>query len=535
MIRDLKPEPAHAPGRHSQMDTSFVPVVGHYLRGGVLARNTFLNFVGQALPLIIGIVTIPYIIRGVGTEGFGILSLAWVLLGNFSIFDLGLGRATTQLVATALGKGDIEQVSGYVWTTVALQGLLGLVGGALLAAITPLLVEHVLNTPFELLSETKITFYLLAASLPPVLLSGSFRGLLEAAQRFDLVNAVKIPSSTAIFLLPLGGVLVALRVSEIVALLAVSRVVTLLAYAGLCVKTFTALRRGIFIRKDAMRRLFSFGGWVTVSNAVSPIFLYLDRFLIGSLLTMTALAYYNAAYEAVTRLWIFPTSLVVTLFPAFSALEGSNDRPRTEILFVRSVKYLLLVMGPVVLGLAFFAAEALALWIGQEFAQQSTITFQLLVLGVFVNSLAHVPFTFLYSVGRPDIPAKFHLLEVPFYVAVGWTLVEKWGIAGAAGAWTLRVSADSLLLFVVWYRSSSIVASRLVENGLIQAIIMLAGLGLGGYLVVYGLSRDGYAVLGFLSLTAGFLYAGWRYALGDAERVWLGNLLGYLAGKQGTI
>lgn len=77
------------------------------ISGEILARNTLLNFVGQALPLV-AVVTIPFIVRGLGIERFGLLSLAWVVLGYFTIFDLGLGRATTKYVAEALGKGDEE-------------------------------------------------------------------------------------------------------------------------------------------------------------------------------------------------------------------------------------------------------------------------------------------------------------------------------------------------------------------------------------------------------------------------------------------
>ena len=40
------------------------------ITGGLLARNTLLNFIGQAVPLLVGVVTIPFIVRGLGTERF---------------------------------------------------------------------------------------------------------------------------------------------------------------------------------------------------------------------------------------------------------------------------------------------------------------------------------------------------------------------------------------------------------------------------------------------------------------------------------
>ena len=91
------------------------------LSGRLLAHNTFLNFPGQVLPLLVGMITIPFIIRGLGTERFGLLSLAWVVLGYFTIFDLGLGWATTKFVAEALGKGKEDQLPRLVWMAVTVQ------------------------------------------------------------------------------------------------------------------------------------------------------------------------------------------------------------------------------------------------------------------------------------------------------------------------------------------------------------------------------------------------------------------------------
>ncbi|MCK4486482.1 MAG: hypothetical protein KAU38_06960 [Desulfobacterales bacterium] len=68
-------------------------------RGSRLARNTALNLLGLCLPLVVAIFAIPLLIKGLGTDRFGILTLAWVLIGYFSLFDLGLSHAPTKLMA----------------------------------------------------------------------------------------------------------------------------------------------------------------------------------------------------------------------------------------------------------------------------------------------------------------------------------------------------------------------------------------------------------------------------------------------------
>ena len=448
------------------------------ISGKLLAHNMLLNLIGQGLPLLVGVVSVPFIIRGLGTDRFGLLSLAWVVLGYFAIFDLGLGRATTKFVAEALGKGEEKEIPRIAWTSVTVQALFGLLGSMFLIALTPLLVGRILNVPPELIGEAKVMFYILAPSVPIILISSSFQGILEAFQRFDLVNAVKIPSSTLTFLLPLFGLYFGFRLPGIVMLTLLARIGALLVYIMLDFRIMPQLRK-YSGSLSLFPHLFSFGGWVTVTNIVGPILVYLDRFLIASLLSMASVAYYSAPYGMVTRLSIISTSLSVTLFPAFSSLEGAENKEKIGTIFARSVKYILLTLGPVVLIVMLFARDILGLWLGTEFLLESTIVLQVLALGVLINSLAHTPFALLQGVGRPDIPAKFHLFELLIYIGIAWLLVSKWGINGAAMAWTLRVTLDTFLLFGAVFGVYKLSPQTLSINGVWRAgliFVILAGL-----------------------------------------------------------
>ena len=489
------------------------------ISGKLLAHNMLLNLIGQGLPLLVGVVSVPFIIRGLGTDRFGLLSLAWVVLGYFAIFDLGLGRATTKFVAEALGKGEEKEIPRIAWTSVTVQALFGLLGSMVLIALTPLLVGRILNVPPELIGEAKVMFYILTPSVPIILISSSFQGILEAFQRFDLVNAVKIPSSTLTFLLPLFGLYCGFRLPGIVMLIFLARIGALLVYIMLDFRIMPQLRK-YSGSLSLFPHLFSFGGWITVTNIVSPILVYLDRFLIGSLLSMASVAYYSAPYEMVTRLSIISTSLSVTLFPAFSSLEGVENKEKIGTIFARSVKYILLTLGPVVLIVMLFARDILGLWLGTEFLLESTIVLQVLALGVLINSLAHTPFALLQGVGRPDLPAKFHLFELLIYIGIAWLLVSKWGINGAAMAWTLRVTLDTFLLFGAVFGVYKLSPQTLSINGVWRAGLI--------FVILAGLSFLVKSLTGFLGLPVQILLIipvfglfglfCWRYVIDTSDR-----------------
>ena len=60
-----------------------------------------------------------------------------------------------------------------------------------------------------------------------------------------------------------------------------------------------------------------------------------------------------------------------------------------------------------------------------------------------------MPFGLVQGIGRPDLAAKLHLVELPFYLLILWWLLDDYGIVGVAIAWVIRVSIDAVLLFIM--------------------------------------------------------------------------------------
>ena len=75
---------------------------------------------------------------------------------------------------------------------------LGVLAAALALAFTPLLV-HTLQMPAALNGEARLCFYILGLCIPFVIVAAGLRGFLEAFQRFDLVNAVRLPSGALMY------------------------------------------------------------------------------------------------------------------------------------------------------------------------------------------------------------------------------------------------------------------------------------------------------------------------------------------------
>lgn len=487
--------------------------------GAVLARNTVLNLGRHVIPALVGAISIPFVVQALGTPRFGILSLAYVLLTYFTLFDVGLGRATTKYVAEAIGRAEHSRIPELLWSAVLVQVALGVMAGGLLAAGAGPLARHVLQIPPELMWEAITTFRMLGLVIPVLLLTRSFGGVLEATQRFGVVNAVRIPINSLSFLAPLAGDAMSLGLPGIIGLILLLRLTALGLFVAFVFRVHPAAAR-VTLSGKTLRSLFAYGTWIGVTGLVGPILTYLDRFLLGAVVGVTAVAYYAAPYDGVVRLWLIPASMMLTVFPAFSALDGAGDDNRLGVLFRKVIKFQILALSPILVLLVVFTEEVLLLWLGADFVEASSLAVRVLAGGLLANAVAHVPLSLLQGIGRPDIPAKLHMAELPAYAVLAWFFVGTWGIAGAALAWSVRVVVDAILLFVAAARLRPAV---LQGDGAgtatrASAALVLFTLAVAG--AKFGFANDGFAwraAVVFVGSSA-YIATVWMYLLDPSDR-----------------
>ena len=501
-----------------------------------IARNTALNLINRAILVPLGILAIPSILHGMGIERFGLFSLTWTLLSYFAILDLGLGQATTKFMATGLDVDKTYSLSSIFWTASFIMVGLGVVFGTITMLLSPWLVNRILTPPENLIPESIRMFTLLAVSVPFILFNNSLRGALEAMQRFDLVNAVRTPYSAAIYLSPLLGYKIGWQVDKLSVLLLLIVIVTFLVYFILCVKVVPHIFQDVKIHTALVRALLSYSKWVALSNFVAPMLVYLDRFLISAILSVAVLPHYTAPYEGLTRLWMIPMSITAALFPTLSRV-GSNDNESRDAswLITSGLKFILLTLGPITVFITMFPKEILTVWMGTEFANASSVVTQILALGILVNSLGRLPATMFLGKGYPDIPAKLHLIELPFYIILTLICLNLWGINGAAFTWTIRVGVDTLLLFIIAKKHKDI-RLNVINTHSIIAVISLAGMILFGILIRNVIHGPGwfYQALFFLVMMVVYTWIGWFKILDKKEQAYLSKFLMKLNPKKIT-
>lgn len=406
-----------------------------------IGGNTALNLGSALAPIVLTAITVPLYVDAVGVARFGVLSLAWLLLGYFGVFNLGLGRATANDLAK-LRDASAEERQNVFWTALAMNAALGLVGGAALLAFGRLLVRQVLDLPQSLQLELLDALPWLALGVPFLTISIVCYGALEGLERFAVVNSIQVATAFVFQLAPLAVAhAVSPSLSSVVPMLVLAPVLGAVLAIVACARLLPLAGRP---RVDGVsaRRLFRYGGWVTVSDLVGPLLTVLDRFAIGAVSGARALGVYAVPSSVVTRLGVLPMSLARALFPRLSLLSELAARSIART----STRALAVVMTPLVVVALVLAEPLLRAWVGDGIAGEGAPVAEILLVGLWFNSLAFIPSTSLLARRRPDVPAKLHVAELPPYLAGLWAALTLWGIEGAAAAWTVRVVVDAALL-----------------------------------------------------------------------------------------
>jgi O-antigen/teichoic acid export membrane protein len=407
-----------------------------------LRHNILYNLVGSGIPILVTIATVPLYIQVVGEARYGVLALLWTVFGYFGLFDFGLSRATAHRLATLRGAPLKERASVF-YTACVLNIAFGLVAAVVLYVSAEGVLSLFAKESGDLHSEIVQVLPLIVAFFPLGLIGGVFAGCLESNERFLELNAQQVAGSVLWQCLPLALVYFVKADLQHAVLGAVVARGLSTAWQGWTCLSWAAPAGRPSISRRYLKDLLRYGGWTTVTNAISPLLTSIDQFIIGALLGPRAVAHYNVPYGIATKALIPPAAFTRALFPrlAHYSEAEAQDLCRTSLLLISGL--MAAACAPAVL-LARFALE---LWVGREFAAASHAAAELLIIGVWVNGVTLLPYTLLQARNRPDVIAKLHALEIiPFLVIVGFA-ITMFGLPGAAAAWGLRVTIDGVLLF----------------------------------------------------------------------------------------
>jgi len=404
-------------------------------------RNIGSNIVGTILPALAALAAVPLLLSHLGLERFGIFSMQVAALFFFGLSDFGISRAIVLLSFEPGSAGAPAWVRPYRIGLRYSAMLAAAVAAVGLVVAAGLRIWHPATAdPADLALSSAIMF----ASAAVMLVSQPPRAVLEARQQFLLANLIRGPAAAAIFLAPLMAFAIgSTSLTSAAIAIFLTRALAAVCYFRCCRTAGTVPIAEVEAR--ALRLAFlRKAGWLGMTNVLSMLIGYADRFILAPLTSAAAVGQYVIAQEVVTKLWIASGAVISAGTPRLAS-HRSDAAPLR-----RTGRQLVLAMwGMGVLPAAvliLFGEPLLKLWLRASFDPASVVPLQVMALGIGVNNLSQINFALLQVHGGEHRGAFLQLFHLGFLGAALALLVPRFGIDGAAIAFTVRLLIDSLLV-----------------------------------------------------------------------------------------
>lgn len=504
-------------------------------RARTILTNTGFNVVGMAVTSVIALALTPLLLRGLGSEMFGVWALFGVVVAVSQMLDFGLGRALVRRVAQGRSLGQWSTIAAHLnsdfWPLVGLVGLLA--ASVWLAA--PWLAGW-LGVPAELSAVGAGALRLMALSFLPILCTLIFTATLEGAQRMAYTSLATILNRltfAAVALLAVGKGMGLLGVA--VAFLAASLLQTLVVFVasrrvqpGL--RTSPRLARQRLLAQD-----WRFGRFIFATSLIALAFTATNKIALARWSGLTSVAYYELAAVVAGQLFILALAITQALYPAFAAAHSEGGLEAVRHLFTRALRLTSLVVVPLGAAIIALAGPFISAWFGEPLAQP-VMGLRWLTLAWTIVSLAASASVALQATGRPALAWLLAVYNMLVNLALVLLLVPRWGFSGIIAANSLAVSSSGVLTLWVFGRVSNLKSMAIVAALSPAVIAWILALALGLAWLGARLHQPTLYQLAVLGSLYGLCYAAGLMTLGllrPEESAWLRQHLRLRSSLQG--
>lgn len=398
----------------------------------LVTKNIVFNFGGQIILLLLGIFTAPFIIHTLGNNLYGVFALVNVVVGYFSILDLGLGLSIIKYISDYHTQSDKEGLEKVLGTALSAYIVIGFIGAGLILLFTNLFLGRVLHIPPEVLPTALTVFYISAFGFLVNMILTVVNSIPPALQRMDIQNSRNvifgvISTFGTVLLLALGQGLTAVVIWNIL----ISLVATAVFFSIILKLVPKVSIRPIF-DKEIFKKLMRFGFFKFLSNVSGQVVFQLDRLLIAAFHPVAFVTFYTAPTVIAQKGLMIVLNVNNAVFPAMSQAHTLGDMDRARDLYLRMAKFITFLMLPLAALLFVLSDLILLVWLGPEFSLRSALALKILALAYFMAAMSAPGVVAADAFGKPQIASLFAGISAVINFIAAIILIPRFGIEGAA-------------------------------------------------------------------------------------------------------
>ena len=396
-----------------------------------MVENTFANLCRGAAVALTVIVLPPFLARILSKDTYTTWLLILQLSTYINLLDLGIQTAIGRFVAHYNELGDPRQRNSIISSAVAI-----LVGSGLIAlSIVPLLSMQLGNIfkdmPIELQEDARMALLLtggsLAVSLPFSVFGAVFLGLYRNDVPAWIIGTGKIFAGIFVILIAnLTHSIVAMAI-VVGAVNIITGIWQFVAYKRIAGKGYqisigmVSKKSLVEIRDSCLALSISTLGVLIVSG--------LDTVIIG-FFDYKSIVYYALATTLINFVFGFSSAMLNIIVPVASSIGARNEPEKLGELLVSATKYSVVLMLVTNLPLLLLSKTVITLWVGAEYATQTSYLFELSIVANFLRQIGSPYFMIAIGCGEHKKIILSPLIEAFVNLFFSIILAARIGAAG---------------------------------------------------------------------------------------------------------
>lgn len=416
-----------------------------------LKANMIAGYAAQVYTALAGIVMLPFYLRFMGDEAYGLVAIFVMLQGWLLLLDMGLSptmaREMAQFRAGAISRQDVRRllhVLEAVFASVATVVAVAMILGARWLATHWLRLDHL---PVAIV-ETSLM--LMAPALALRLCSGLYRGAVSGLERIVWLSGFNAAIATVRYALVIPWFLVfgtsPIGFFAFQLAVAVIEVVTLRLY---CHRMLHGIPGTVTstLPPRPFRAILAFSVSIGLGASLWSVVSQVDKLILSRLLSLADYGYFSLAVVAASGVGLAAGPITFALSPRFAHLHAAGQGAALVDLYRRATQLVAIVAGSTGTMLVCFAGPVLWAWTGRtDLAQRAATTLALYAAGNAASAVATMGFFLQFAVGDLRLHVRGMIVMLGLLLpALAWATVQ-YGMVGAGAAWL----GSNLLYLVVW-------------------------------------------------------------------------------------
>ncbi len=421
----------------------------------LIRKNIIANYAGKIWAAVINIAFVPFYIKYIGIEAYGLVGVFATIQPLMTILDMGMSPSISRELArySAL-SGKEQDMRNLVRTLEVIYWGIAALMCLLLLMLAPSIVSLWFTSqklPVSIINQVVVLMGLALVFQWPV---GFYSGGLIGLQKQVVFNVF----NTIIWTLRGFGALLVVMLSSnpVLAFFWWQLFMSIINVFGVAILLWRSLLPApgpAQFRKDILQSVWRFAIGMGSISVVILIFNQLDKIILSSKINLSMFGYYSVVWQVVGCLFLLYYPIYVAFSPAITQLYAQRDFENIKITYQKGRQFMSVAVFPVSAVLAVFAKEILFIWTKDPIVTENCyLLLSIITVGATFNGLFYMPYSMSQALGQTKYLLYVFISILAAYIPLLYLAIRSYGVYGAAITFTVVSIVQQAIVNYVTHR-----------------------------------------------------------------------------------